>query len=177
VNLFRQTDPTYPFSWESPQQPQARWHGSGEGPVHYFATTPEGAWAEFLRHEEITDPEDLKGLRERAMWIVTLPDSHLAQPNLPQTVLLGGLESYAACQAEARRLREAGTKGLRAPSAALAPGGASLYHLGALEDEAERRTPTDSEVVALFGMRPDLKARLCALGRPDGHVLRFVRPL
>src|SRR5690606_33363278 len=70
LTLYRTTDPSYPFIWESDKQPPARWHGKGEGPAHYFATTPEGAWAELLRHEGITDPEDLKGFRERAIWVV-----------------------------------------------------------------------------------------------------------
>ena len=56
--VFRQADPRYPFLWSDPAQPAARWHGEAEGPAHYFADTPDGAWAELLRHEEITDPAD-----------------------------------------------------------------------------------------------------------------------
>ena len=46
----RRADPRFPFLWESSAQPAGRWHGSGEGPCHYFADTPYGAWAELLRH-------------------------------------------------------------------------------------------------------------------------------
>ena len=56
---FRQVDARYPFLWEDSRQPEGRWHAAGDGPAHYIADTPDGAWAEFLRHEEITDPDDL----------------------------------------------------------------------------------------------------------------------
>ena len=55
--LYRHADPRFPFLWESSEQPPARWHDSNEGPVHYFADTPDGAWAEFLRHEGITSED------------------------------------------------------------------------------------------------------------------------
>ena len=55
---FRHADPRYPFLWEGAGQPAARWHAAGDGPAHYFCDTPDGAWAEFLRHEEISDPDD-----------------------------------------------------------------------------------------------------------------------
>jgi hypothetical protein len=66
VIVYRHADTRLPFLWESSEQPAARWHGDGEGPVQYFSATPDGAWAEFLRHEEITEPSDLEGVR-RAM--------------------------------------------------------------------------------------------------------------
>ena len=53
--VYRHADARFPFLWESADQPPARWHGSGEGPVQYFADTPDGAWAEFVRHEGITE--------------------------------------------------------------------------------------------------------------------------
>ena len=68
---FRHCDRRWPFLWESAVQPQARWHGEGEGPVQYLADTPDGAWAEFLRHEEITDEADLAGV-SRALWAVSV---------------------------------------------------------------------------------------------------------
>jgi hypothetical protein len=100
---FRHCDHRTPFLWQSDTQPAARWHGEGEGPVNYFADTPVGAWAEFLRHEEITEPADLAGVR-RSLWVVELPDGDYATPKLSTRVMTGGLASYTACQAEARRL-------------------------------------------------------------------------
>ena len=70
---FRQVDARYPFLWEDASQPAGRWHGDGEGPAHYFADTPDGAWAEFLRHEDIDDPADVSTIR-RQMWAVEIGD-------------------------------------------------------------------------------------------------------
>lgn len=68
---YRQADPRYPFLWSDASQPEARWHADGDGPAHYFADTPDGAWAELLRHEEIHDPADVATIR-RALWVVEL---------------------------------------------------------------------------------------------------------
>jgi hypothetical protein len=66
---FRHCDPRFPFLWQTAVQPAARWHVTGEGPANYFSDTPTGAWAEFLRHEGITDVTDLAGVR-RSLWAV-----------------------------------------------------------------------------------------------------------
>ena len=75
--LYRHTPPALPFLWETPEQPPGRWHGEGEGPAHYLADTPDGAWAEFLRHEDITRPGELAGI-DRAIWAVEVPNEAVA---------------------------------------------------------------------------------------------------
>src|SRR6516165_10773986 len=98
VIVYRHADPRFPFLWESANQPPARWHGPGEGPVQYFADTPDGAWAEFLRHEAITDQSELANVR-RALWAVEVPDDLPAEaPRLSQSILTGDLDTYEACQ-------------------------------------------------------------------------------
>ncbi|MBX3142714.1 MAG: RES family NAD+ phosphorylase [Trueperaceae bacterium] len=174
--LFRHTHPNFPFLWEDSAQPAARWHAAGEGLVHYFATTADGAWAELLRHEEIVEPEDLEGIARRAMWVVTVdvPESGLDEPVLPADVLTGDTATHVACQREARRLREGGSVGLRAPSAALRPGGAVRLTF----DGGQRFERLGSEVVVLFGSHPSLTAQLVSIGgRPDARLLEFVRRL
>jgi hypothetical protein len=52
---FRHCDHRKPFRWQSDAQPAARWTDR-EGPGNYFADTPMGAWAEFLRHERSPTP-------------------------------------------------------------------------------------------------------------------------
>jgi RES domain-containing protein len=170
--LFRHADPRFPFLWESASQPSARWHQSGEGPVHYFADTPDGAWAEFLRHEEIREPEDLEGI-SRALWAVEMPDPCEDQPSLAESALFGGPASYAECQAEAARLRSLGLKGFRAPSAALLPNGAR----GAIVDGGLHPGPErNGEVYILFGRRPDLVGwKVIDDGRPPIDLLPRVR--
>jgi hypothetical protein len=170
--LFRHVDPRFPFLWESASQPPSRWHQSGEGPVHYLADTPDGAWAEFLRHEEIRDPEDLAGI-SRALWAIEMPGSCEDQPDLPENILLGGPESYPGCQAEAARFRSLGLKGFRAPSAALLPHGAR----GSIVDVGLKPGPDrNGEVYILFGRRSDLIGwKAVDDGRPPRDLLPRVR--
>lgn len=170
--LFRHADPRFPFLWEAAAQPAARWHAEAEGPAQYFADTPDGAWAEFLRHEEIKSPEDLATVR-RALWAVEVPDEPSAQAMLPEDTLTGGTASYPACQAEARRLRALGVQRLAAPSAALVPGGAAGHRVdGGLRPAA----PRDGQVIVLFGQRPDLTGWAAAgEGRPRAELLQLVR--
>src|SRR5579884_1774359 len=137
--VYRHADPRFPFLWEDDEQPPARWHGHGEGPVQYLADTPDGAWAEFLRHEAISEEIELVNVR-RALWAVEVPDTLKPEaPRLAQAVLTGGIATYDQCRREARRLRRDGARALRAPSAALLPGGARGWKVdGGLQPAAER---------------------------------------
>jgi len=173
VIVFRHADARYPFLPESDGQPAARWHARGEGPVAYFSETPDGAWAEFLRHEEITDPADLAGVI-RSIWAVELPVSPDAAPRLPVAAMTGGTSTYPTCQAEARRIRSR-SPGLVAPSAALLPHTASGFRTeGGLRPAASRR----ERVFVLFGAQPSLVGWCaCADGRPRPDLLSRVRRL
>jgi hypothetical protein len=169
---FRHCDPRFPFLWLAPQQPAARWHGEGEGPANYFADTPVGAWAEFLRHEGITDAEDLAGVR-RSLWAVELPADDYATPELPTGTLFGSEDSYPACQAEARRLRAAGASRLQVRGAALLPGRAQ----GWAADPAAAPAPRDGLVWVLFGT-PALAGWVAVEGGcPPAAVLPLVRAM
>jgi hypothetical protein len=172
VKVFRHADPRFPFLWEGTAQPPARWHGPGEGPVHYFADTPAGAWVEFLRHEEIREVEDLKGVR-RALWLVEVASPPRSRPSLPEATLTGGLDTYAECQAEAARLRSRGAKGLLAPSAALRERERRGWKVdGGLQEGPER----DGQVLVLFGHRPDLLGwRIVDQGHPPLEAMAQVR--
>lgn len=170
--VFRHADPSFPFLWEDADQPPARWHGEGEGPVQYFADTPDGAWGEFLRHEEIKDAADLATVR-RAVWAVELPDEPADEPQLPDSILVGGAATHPECQAEARRLRALGAKRLVAPSAALLSGGAGGHRV---EGGMRPGTPRDGRVIVLFGRRADLVGWAAASeGRPRDDLLPHVR--
>jgi RES domain len=174
VIAFRQADPRFPFLWESPDQPPARWHGAGEGPAHYLAETPDGAWAELLRHEEIVEPADVETIA-RSLWAIELPDAPADEPDLPMATLTGGAGTYEACRADARRLRELGADALVAPSAAIRPNTSSGYRT----DGGLRPGPARTEhVFVLFGPRPELVGWVaCAVGRPRPDLLGRIRPL
>lgn len=174
---FRHCDARFGFLWTATAQPAARWHGAGEGPANYFADTPVGAWAEFLRHEGITEPADLAGL-QRSLWAVELPDEPAAEPVLPPAVLRGGRETHPACQAEARRLRAAGATALAAPSAALKAAGAAGWRTRALTIEpAPPGAAGDGCVIVLFGARDLIGWIAVDAGAPPAAVLPLVRGL
>ena len=169
--VFRHADARFPFLWETAEQPAARWHGPGEGPVAYLAETPDGAWAEFLRHEEITDPADLAGVT-RALWAIELPDRPTAVPRLPVAVLTGDPSTYERCRTEARRLRRR-APGLAAPSAALLPRTPSGFRA---DGGLRPAKPRHERVFVLFGAQPALVGwSACAEGRPRADLLGRVR--
>lgn len=168
---FRHADHRFPPLWESEAQPAARWHAADQGPAHYFADTPDGAWAEFLRHEEITDPADLATV-QRAMWAMEIPETGYAEVQLPRAVITGGEDSYAACQAEAARLLASGANAIQAPSAALKAGGAAGWRVDSGLQQGPAR---DGRVRVLFGRRPDLIGWRTAVGRPSADLLPHVR--
>lgn len=170
--LYRTGDGRYPFFWEDTAQPAARWHATGEGPVQYLADTPNGAWAEFLRHEEIVSYADLAGVR-RALWAVEVGEIHPELPAVGLAVTVGDVDTYEVCQDEARVMRGRGTTELNAPSAALLPGRAAGWHT---DDGLHRAPARDGEVIVLFGARPGLEGWLVtAEGRPGVALLDDVR--
>jgi hypothetical protein len=172
VIWYRHADPRLPFLAETVAQPAARWHDDGEGPVQYLSDTPDGAWAEFLRHEEITEAEDVATVR-RALWAVEVPTDDYAAPDLPAEVLTGGPESYSACREVARKIRARGAPGIIAHAAGLLPGGARGWRVdGGLTPGPDR----DGLTIVLFGPRPDLLGwPATAAGRPRDDLLPTVR--
>ena len=172
---YRHGDPRHPFLWEDPAQPPARWHGAGEGPAHYLADTPDGAWAEYLRHEGIVAAEDLDGVT-RTLWAVKVDDNDVdaATPiDLPADL---SIAAYPACQEAARRARAAGAIAIVTGSAALLPGhAAGLVVDGGIHPGMP---PTDGQVWVLFGPRPDLRGWRCVeRGAPGESLLGAVRLL
>jgi hypothetical protein len=172
---YRHCDPRFAFLWQTSQQTAARWHGEGEGPANYFADTPSGAWAEFLRHEGITDEADLAGVR-RSLWAVDVPDEVLAsavQPKLNQATLFGDEKSYPACQSESRKLRALGATTLRVKGAALWPREARGW---TADPSLKRATkPRDGMVWVHFGACTFVGWLVVAAGCPPSVVLRMVR--
>lgn len=76
----------------------------------------------------------------RAICAIEAPDGlPTGAPHLAPSVLTGGTATYDECRKEARRLRDKGTTALRAPSAALLPGGARGWKVnGGLRPAADR---------------------------------------
>jgi hypothetical protein len=166
--VFRQVDARFPFLWEDATQPSGRWHRRGDGPAHYFADTPDGAWAEFLRHEEITEVADLMTIR-RQLWAVEVGDAPPARVGLPADVLAGGPETYERCRQEAERLRRRGATRLVASSAAMRAGTASGRRV---RHGVHPDAPRDALVIVVFGPPDDLVGWIAADdARPSADLL------
>ncbi len=143
--------------------------------MQYFADTPTGAWAELLRHEEITDPADLAGISTR-LWAVRIGDVEMHEPKLPLAALTSAPDEYEVCRTEARRLRAAGAVRFMTVSAALQAGEAAGFHVGTAG--LIRATPRDGKVVVHFGVLPDAEGWCAAdAARPDADLLGYIRPL
>ena len=149
---FRRVDARYPFLWEDAFQPAGRWHADGEGPAHYFADTPNGAWAELLRHEEISDPEDLGTIRGQ-IWAVEIGDAPSERVALPLDILMGGPDTHPTCQEAVRAIRARGVRRVAAVTAALRPGGARGWRI---EGSVQPGEPRDGLTIVIFGPPGDL---------------------
>jgi len=174
---FRHCDPRFPFLWQSSAQPAARWHGEDEGPANYFADTPTGAWAEFLRHEGITEAADLQGVR-RSLWAIELPPVNpqdIALADLPAKLLFGDESSYPACQRAALRWRASGKTWLRAPTAALLPGQAKGWTATALT--TREQSAREGWVWVYYGQCNFVGWPVVEAGQPPAAVLPLTRPL
>ena len=120
---FRVCDRRYPFLWSGAGQGSGRWNRTGDQPVHYLASTPTVAWAEWIRHQEITDPGDLAGVAA-ALWAVLIPqewgtkDLDSVALHLDQ-VLDTSPSAQDARLALVGHLKKQGAQGLLAPTAAL----------------------------------------------------------
>jgi hypothetical protein len=97
----------------------------GAEPTQYWSLTPEGAWAELIRYEELSTEEELDEIRT-AMWVCRLPRMGLAdltddaardRYNLTGDDLT--TDVWDACQRAAVEIRRE-ARGVLAPSAALA---------------------------------------------------------
>jgi RES domain-containing protein len=121
---FRYCSYDVPF-WVRPNSRPGRWHVVGGDPTQYWSLTPEGAWAELIRYEELSTEEELDEIRT-AIWVCRLPRMGLAdladdavrdRYNLTSDDLVA--DAWDACQHAAAEIRR-DARGVLAPSAALA---------------------------------------------------------
>ena len=106
------------------------------------------------------------------MWAVDIGEAPTVQAAGPKEAVLGGPETWPACQEIAQHYRTI-TDGITAPSAALYPGSARGWHVdGGLQPGPDR----DGKVFVLFGLQPALVGWAATIeGRPGDELLENVR--
>lgn len=132
--FFRYSSYDVPF-WARSNTTDERWHSAGDGPTQYLSATPDGAWAELIRNENLRSEADL-ALVQMPLWQAQVDEARIADYRDFETAERAGFdpevlinEDQSMCRAEGRRLREAGFAGVLYPSAAL-PGEQNLALFG-----------------------------------------------
>lgn len=178
---FRVCDRRYPFLWTKPGQSAGRWNRAGDQPVHYLASTPTVAWAEWIRQQEIHEPGDLAGVAA-ALWAVLIPESwngpELPEVPLPlQTVLGTTADAQTARLQLVAQLKRQGAQGLLAPSAALHQSHNTLPCTRVLADGEQTATLAMPAQVILLWCQAELLPGWCCVpeGRPGPELLPLVR--
>lgn len=132
--FFRYSSYDVPF-WVRPNTTDERWHSAGDSATQYLSATPDGAWAELIRNENLRSEADLS-LVQMPLWQARIDQAHIADYGDFETAQRARFNPEAlidddqtVCRAEGRRLREAGFAGVLYPSAAL-PGEQNLVIFG-----------------------------------------------
>jgi RES domain-containing protein len=170
---FRYCSYDVPF-WVRPNTREGRWNRIGDPPTQYWALSPEAAWAELIRHEDLRTEEALAELR-MPMWVCRVPATGIVDLCDPAVRARYGLtlddltdEDWTACQCASATLRQE-VRGVIAPSAAL-PGARTLTLFGprrliALEDRPALASAVPGAVVAIGRPPPGLLVRIWGRAR------------
>jgi RES domain-containing protein len=171
--VYRQAPGSFPPLWhrgsqrQPTDQPEGRWHSAGAGHiVQYASLDSDGAWAELVRYEGIRTEAQRQAAEIRVqLWQLTVEETDIADLSTFDRIAACGLdpaeivaEQHPYCQALADDLREAGYRGVLAPSAAM----------------------SDVVNLSLFGPRREVLARELTLrGEPNPNPGYFipVKPL
>lgn len=166
---FRYSSYDVPF-WVRPNTLPQRWNLAGEGCTQYWSLSPEGAWAEHIRANDVTTEAELEEVRI-PIWVCRLScmgliDLRQAEARDHYELTAADLTSpdWSACQRAATRMRMEGARGLLTPSAALADA-ANVTLFG------PRRQITFDRRPALASAVP---ATIVAIGRPPRKLVERV---
>lgn len=169
LTAFRHTDYDVPF-WARPNTRDGRWNRAGDDPTQYWSLSPEAAWAELIRFENLHHEEELDEVR-KPLWVCRVEVFGLLDLRTP-----GNLEQYGltadqlvdddrrACQEASARIRS-DALGVITPSAAL-PGHANLTLFGPRRAIDWKQKPS---------LASTLPATIAAVGRPPFGMLPMVR--
>jgi hypothetical protein len=168
---FRWCTYDVPF-WARPNTRAGRWNRANGEPTQYWSLSPEAAWAELIRHEQLTTEEELDQVRV-PLWACRLSATYLVDLRngtecerydvAPESVIA---DDWEACHRALPALRTRAT-GVLTPCAALS-GETNVTLFG------PRRAISWNAQPGLASAVPAVKA---AIGRPpDGLLERVRRP-
>jgi RES domain-containing protein len=158
--------------WVFPNRRPGRWNDPDDGTIAQYCTLDAAApLAEFVRHEDLRQPEDAGEVR-LALWQLRLMEGAVLDLSSPEKAGDQGVawddlvaDDWRACQQLARDVLAEGGRGVIAPCAAL-PGSLSLTVFGARSEigwNAERR------------LAIQVPAREISRGAPGVGVVRSAR--
>lgn len=167
---FRYSDYDTPL-WARPNTEDGRWHLARTDPTQYLCLSPDGCWADLMRHEDLRTEIDVALVR-MPLWVLKLSEERIADYSTFDKAETAGFppdalvdEDWQRCQAEASRLKDLGYRGVLAPAAAL-PGEIALTLFGG------RRAVGWNEEPSLVSAIP---AKIVTVGAPPTGVVERVR--
>lgn len=181
VTLFRYSSYDVPF-WVRGNTRPGRWHQLGDGPTQYWSMTPDAAWAELIRAEELFSESELDELR-MPLWACRFPKARLLDLGQSATRERLGIsdrdlvsDDWTACQGLARKIR-AEHPGLISPCPAL-DGHWNVTIFGPRRQIDWRDRPAlarnvPAAVVAIGRPRHDLIASVTRRSDPTGRPALF----
>lgn len=174
---FRICDRRYPFLWHRPGQPVGRWNRAGDQPVHYLASTPTVAWAEWIHHQELDEPADRAGVAA-ALWAVLIPANWGNQDLQAVPMAVDAVLDPTAAGQEARlalveQLKRHGAEGLLAPTSAPHQSHEVSPCVRVMDEEGcSNLLPLAAHVILLWCNAERLPGRCCVPeGRPGAELL------
>jgi hypothetical protein len=167
---FRYSDYDTPL-WVRPNTEDGRWHVARTEPTQYLCLSPDGCWADLIRHETLQTEIDVALIRI-PLWVLKINEERIADYSTFEKAEAAGFpphalidEDWERCQVEAERLKGLGFRGVLSPAAALA-GETAMTLFGG------RRTVGWDEEPRLASTIP---AKIVTVGAPPGGLVERVR--
>lgn len=169
--VYRATTYDTPL-WVSPNSRRGRWNHPEHGTVaQYCSLDVASAIAEMVRSENLREIEEARELRV-SVWELRVDEGAIADYSTPDRAEAQGFawgqllsDRWEGCQAEGSRIRDAGGRGVLAPSAAL-PQGLALTLFGPRTEIAWGAEPS---------LSIQIPARHIFRGAPGGGLVRDTR--
>ncbi len=167
---FRYSDYDTPL-WARPNTRAGRWHTARSEPTQYTCLSPDGCWADLIRQENLRTELDVALVR-MPLWVLKIDEHRIADYRTFEKAEAAGFppdalvdEDWERCQAEAKRLKHLGFRGVLSPAAAL-PGETALTLFGG------RRAVSWDEAPRLVSAIP---SKIVTIGAPPTGLVERVR--